>query len=159
MSMTSSVGWISSALLSNANQVKNLMPAVGAASTASGSSLTGGLASGLTGALGSGALGSTGSPGLGGAAVSAGMGRAGTVGALSVPQTWAAAAPAISPTATALPATSLAAAPGVGASGPGSLLGAPLAGLAGRGPDSATTVADTRFLPRPTIVPHWSESG
>ncbi|KKC06075.1 PPE family protein, partial [Mycobacterium nebraskense] len=99
MSMTSSVGWISSALLSNANQIKSLMPPASAASTAaSGSGLTGGLASGLTGALGSGALGSAGSPGFGGAAVSADMGRAASIGALSVPPSWAAAAPTIAPT-------------------------------------------------------------
>ncbi|ASX03457.1 MULTISPECIES: PPE family protein [Mycobacterium] len=159
MSMTSSVGWISSSLLSNANQVKNLMPAVAAASTAaSGSGLTGGLASGLTGALGSGAVGSAGSTGFGGAAVSAGMSRAASLGALSVPQTWAAAAPALSPTGAALPTTSVGGAPGVGASGPGSLLGAPLGGLAGRVSD-ASAAADTRFLPRVTILPPWPEGG
>ncbi|WP_421841396.1 PPE family protein [Mycobacterium sp.] len=156
MSMTSSVGWISSSLLSNANQVNNLMPEVSAAGNAAvGSSLSGGLASVLAAGLGSGSLGSTGSVGLGDAAVSAGVGRAVSVGALSVPQTWAAAAPAIRSTATVLPETSLGAAPSVGTGGPGGLLGAPLAGLAGRGTDGVVN-ADTRFLPRPIMVPRWS---
>lgn len=95
LSMTSSVGWISSALLSNANQVKNLLPAAAAASTAASGS-------GLTAGLGSGTLGSAVSPVFGQAAVSAGMGRATPIGALSAPPTWAT-APTIS-SATALPA-------------------------------------------------------
>ncbi|MEE3750838.1 PPE domain-containing protein [Mycobacterium intracellulare] len=120
LSMTSSVGWISSALLSNANQLKSLMPAINAASTTT-------LKWGLAGALASGALRTPGSAGLGGAALSAGMGRAATVGTLSVPQTWASAAPAMSAAAAALPSTTLAAAPGATAGAPVSMLGAPLA--------------------------------
>ncbi|KPN49460.1 PPE family protein [Mycobacterium intracellulare] len=152
-SMTSSAAWISSALLSNANQVKNLMPAVTAAgAAASGSGLTGGLASGLAGGLGSGALGATGSAGLGAAAMSAGMGRAVTVGALSAPQTWASMAPAMSPAMAALPSAGLAAAPDVAAGGPGGLFGAPLASMAGR---SIGNIGETdlRFMPRLMVVP------
>ncbi|ATO62906.2 MULTISPECIES: PPE family protein [Mycobacterium avium complex (MAC)] len=145
LSMTSSVGWISSALLSNANQMKNLMPAVTAASTAASGP-------GLTGALASSALGAPGSAGLGGAAVSAGVGRAATVGALSVPQTWASAAPAMSPAATALPSTSLATAPGATTGAPASMLGAPLATMAGRGIGNVGET-DLRFMPRLTVVP------
>ncbi|MCA2306377.1 PPE family protein [Mycobacterium intracellulare] len=145
LSMTSSVGWISSALLSNANQMKNLMPAVSAATAAASGS-------GLTGALASGTLGASGSAGLGGAAVSAGVGRAATVGALSVPQTWASAAPAMSPAAAALHSTSLASAPGATAGAPGGMLGAPLATMAGRGIGNVGE-ADLRFMPRLTVVP------
>jgi PPE-repeat protein len=54
-------------------------------------------------------------------AVSAGVGQATSVGALSVPQAWTAAAPAIRLTAVALPATSLSAAPEILAGSPGSL--------------------------------------
>jgi hypothetical protein len=54
-------------------------------------------------------------------AVSAGVGQAASVGALSVPQAWTAAAPAIRLAAVALPATSLSAAAEVVAGSPGSL--------------------------------------
>jgi PPE-repeat protein len=53
--------------------------------------------------------------------VSAGVGQATPVGALSVPQAWTTAAPAIRLAAVALPVTSLGAAPEVFASSPGSL--------------------------------------
>lgn len=158
MSMTSSVGWISSALLSNANQVKNLLPVASAASTAaSGSGLTSGLASGLTAGLGSGAMGSTGFTGLS-AAVSAGTGRAASVGALSVPQSWGAAVPAISPAATALPGTGLGTVPAGVAGDPGGMLGGlPLAGATARGIPGG--LPDARFLERPPMVPSWSPLG
>jgi PPE-repeat protein len=66
-------------------------------------------------------------------AVSAGVGQATSVGALSVPQAWTAAAPAIRLTAVALPATSLSSAPEVFAGNPGSLFsGTALASMAGR---------------------------
>ncbi|EUA35431.1 polymorphic PE/PPE family protein [Mycobacterium xenopi 3993] len=60
-------------------------------------------------ALGSGS-GALASPGLGGAAVTAGLGRATSVGVLSVPQSWASAAPAFNSVASSLPATSASAA-------------------------------------------------
>ena len=66
-------------------------------------------------------------------AVSAGVGQATPVGALSVPQAWTTAAPAIRLTAAALPATSLSAVPEVFAGSPGSLFsGMALASMAGR---------------------------
>jgi len=68
-----------------------------------------------------------------GPAVSAGLGQATSVGALSVPPAWTAAAPAIRLAAVALPATSLSAAPEVFATSPGSLFGEmALASMAGR---------------------------
>jgi PPE-repeat protein len=65
--------------------------------------------------------------------VSAGVGHAYPVGALSVPQAWTTSAPAIRLAALALPATSLSAAPEVFASGPGSLFSEmTMASMAGR---------------------------
>jgi PPE-repeat protein len=106
--------------------------------------LTGGVApdvSGLAAGLGSGmshlgsvGLGSAGLRGLG-AAASAGVGEATPLGALSVPQGWAAAAPALGKVATTLPGTS-ALSPALGATPlvppPGSVVpGMPLGGLSG----------------------------
>jgi PPE-repeat protein len=66
-------------------------------------------------------------------AMSAGVGQATSVGALSVPQAWTTAAPAIRLAAVALPATSLSAAPEVFAGSPGNLFsGMALASMAGR---------------------------
>jgi PPE-repeat protein len=76
----------------------------------------------LAGSLGSG-MGAAGSAGLGGAGVSAGLGRAAAVGALSVPQSWGTASPAIRLAATALPSTGLDGLPGAGAAGPAGSLG------------------------------------
>jgi PPE-repeat protein len=96
------------------------------------SGLAAGLGSGMKG-LGSAALGSAGLPGLG-AAVSAGVGEATPLGVLSVPQGWAAAAPALGKAATALPGAS-ALSPALGATPlvppPGSVVpGMPVGGLA-----------------------------
>ncbi|MEB3980294.1 PPE family protein [Mycobacterium sp. 663a-19] len=89
------------------------------------------LKSGLGPGLGLGArvVGEAGGPG-----VSAGMGRAGLVGGLSVPQGWAAAAPAVRPVAVALPQTTLFTAPAaLAANGQGSLFSnMALSSLAGR---------------------------
>jgi PPE-SVP subfamily C-terminal region len=70
----------------------------------------------------------------GGAGISTGMGRAGVVGRMSVPQGWAAAAPEIRTVAAVLPQTALAGAPAaVVAEEQGSLFGNMAAsGLAGR---------------------------
>lgn len=69
-----------------------------------------------------------------GAATSTGIGRAGVVGRLSVPQGWAAAAPEIRPVAVVLPQTAVAGAPAaLAADGSGPLFGNMAAsGLAGR---------------------------
>jgi PPE-repeat protein len=87
------------------------------------------------GALSAG-LGSTtrvaGAAGLGAAAVSAGVGRAGFVGALSVPPSWAAATPTIRLAASVLQSTGVGAAPAAVVDGSGSLFGGmALAGMAG----------------------------
>ncbi|BBY13756.1 PPE family protein [Mycobacterium marseillense] len=74
------------------------------------------------------------SPAPTGAGMPTGIGRAGVVGRLSVPQGWAAAAPAIRPVATVIPQTALAGAPAaLAADGEGSLFSSMAAsGLAGR---------------------------
>jgi PPE-repeat protein len=86
-------------------------------------------------------------PGPGGAGMSTGMGRAGVVGRMSVPQGWAVAAPEIRSVAAVLPQTALAGAPAaLAADGGGTLFGNMAAsGLAGRamavtGTGSATAI-------------------
>jgi PPE-repeat protein len=88
------------------------------------------LAAGLSLGPAAGALGSAGLPGLG--AVSAGMGQAASLGALSVPNGWTAAAPTLSKMATELPGVSaLGATPLTASGGPVGMPGMPLAGVAG----------------------------
>jgi len=99
----------------------------------------------LTAGLGSGATGLPGFSGLGGAgsAVSAGMGQAASVGPLSVPPSWAAAAPPITSVATAN--TGLGAIPQSGTPG---MPGVPITSMAGHG----VTNAAPRYGFRPTVV-------
>ena len=124
------------AMLDTVSCFSYLFPGLGGGGLSSNvSGLAAGLRSGM-GRLGSAALGSAGLPGLG-AAVSAGVGGATPLGVLSVPPGWAAAAPALSKVATALPgANALSPAlgatplmPPAGAVVPGAQLGG-LAGLA-----------------------------
>jgi PPE-repeat protein len=88
-----------------------------------------------------------GGPTPSGASVSAGLGRAGTVGHLSVPQSWAAAAPATS-AETAPPAVSTVSA-GSEAKAGGLLRGMPLTG-AGRG--AGGKIVGQRYGFRPMVV-------
>jgi PPE-repeat protein len=95
--------------------------------------------SGLAAGLGSGTagLGSAGLRGLG-AAVSAGLGQATPLGSLSVPGSWAAAAPGLSRIATELPGASalnpaLGATPLVAPRGPVGMPGMPFGGMAAMG--------------------------
>jgi len=75
------------------------------------------------------ALGSLASShGPGGGGVSAGLGRAATVGSLSVPQSWSTESPAIRLAATALPAAGLDGWPQAGAAGLGGFGGMPMMG-------------------------------
>ena len=117
--------------------------AANAAAQAASAAAPAGAVSAVSGAPGEAGLVSASRP-LDGAAVSAGVGRAALVGGMSVPQGWAAAAPASWATATAAPAIRLAAAevPSsfVAAGGPGGLFGAmplfggaPLMTMTGRG--------------------------
>ncbi|KKC05796.1 PPE family protein [Mycobacterium nebraskense] len=145
LSMTSSTAWITSAGLSSAEKLKNLLPSAIAATVAPA----------VAGGLGSGPVGLAGLGG-GAAQVSAGMGSAGLVGSLSVPQAWTAAAP--TGAATTLAGTSLGAVQAADAGGLGGMLGGlPIAGPAGRG--VGAVVPDARFLERPAMVPPWSTVG
>jgi PPE-repeat protein len=123
-------------------------------------------------------------PPLAGPAISAGVGRAGVVGALSVPPSWAVASPAVRLAATVLQGSGPAAAPLVAAASQGGLLGqmalASLAGSAigstvprvvtgtgarggdprsGNGKDSKTSDKLKRVLAelsqKPESVQHW----
>jgi PPE-repeat protein len=88
--------------------------------------------------------------GPGGAGVSAGLGRAASVGGLSVPQSWATESPAIRLAATALPAAGLDGLPQAGAAGlggwsggmpmMGGMVNAPRNGAAGPRPESRLKV-------------------
>ena len=159
MSATSSLGWITSAGLSNANQLKNLFPAVGAAGTGAAAALPA-AADGLAPATS--AVGPTSLAGLGSggtqAAASAAVGRAGTIGPLSVPQSWATGAAPMSAAGSALAPSPSVSAP-VGAAAPTSMLGpVPLAPAAGR-TDPSPASATPRFDSRPSVVPRSPAAG
>jgi hypothetical protein len=121
-----------------------------------------------------------GSAGLGRGEVLAGLGRAGSVGGLSVPQTWAGAAPATARAATAMPQPTLAGfaepdvdglGPGYGGILPASLMAAAAggggaagsgwaatrgAGAAQRGAGAGaaqSSGARTRYEPPPSVIP------
>jgi PPE-repeat protein len=111
----------------------------GAAAVAQGSTLMGRYGS---------AVGASGSGGLGRTSVLASLGRAASINALSVPQTWTGAAPAISRAATALPELTLAGlpeapidglGPGYGGILPGSLMAAAAGGGGAAGGGWAAT--------------------
>ncbi len=91
------------------------------------------------------------SAGMSSAAMSASVGRAATLGMLSVPQGWTSAAPAFSQVSAAsiLPTTGANAVPAVAAANPG-MFPPPLATLAGR--ESTPMVSTPRFDIRPTVV-------
>ena len=95
--------------------------------------------------------GAFGAPGMGSAQVTAGVGRAVSLGTLSVPQSWASAAPAFSQAVSALPSTSVSATPAVPAGPEGMLNGMPMLPNAMRGM-GAPTAYTPRFGFRPTVV-------
>jgi PPE-repeat protein len=103
--------------------------------------------SALNPGLGSGAH-VLGSSGMGSAAVTANVGRAGTLGVLSVPQGWTSAAPTFSHVASAMPgASQLDATPPSAPTGP---VGTPLANATERGGTSSPLAA--RYNVRPAMV-------
>jgi PPE-repeat protein len=156
--MTAALGTVGAGALGTVGA--GALPALGA----SGAGL------GLLGAPGLGGAGVSG--GLGGTGVLAGMGRAASIGGLSVPQTWAGAAPPISPAARALPQLALAGlseaeadglGPGLGgmlpaglmtaAAGGGGAAGGSWAAQRGSGPAQRADGAHIRFGSRPTVIP------
>jgi PPE-repeat protein len=117
-----------------------------------------GLAGGLGLAPATSALGSAGLPGLG--AVSAGIGQAASMGALSVPPGWTAATPAFSQVATELPGTSglglaLGATPLEG--GPVGMPGVPVGGMASMADHDIDDVPTYGF--RPKVMSHPPAAG
>jgi PPE-repeat protein len=105
--------FIGTGLLAVVSPLLHLAPAAPAAVSAASAVPEGGLGT-LVGSYGSGA---------GGAGVSAGLGQAASVGALSVPQSWGTAAPAIRLAASGLPIGGLDGLPEAGAAGPGGWFG------------------------------------
>lgn len=95
------------------------------------------------------------SPGSG--AVSAGIGRATMIGALSAPQSWAAAAPATSAVSTVLPGGGFSAAPDGGPSGAAGAPGVPGIPISGSG--SSTRVPGPKYGFRVTVVPRPMAAG
>ncbi len=97
---------------------------------------------------------SLGSSGLG-AGVAANLGRAASVGSLSVPPAWAAANQAVTPAARALPLTSLTSA---AERGPGQMLGGlPVGQMGARAGGGLSGVL--RVPPRPYVMPHSPAAG
>jgi PPE-repeat protein len=93
-----------------------------------------------------------GASGIGSAQVTAGVGRAASLGTLSVPQSWASAAPAFSQVGSALPGAGVSATPAVSPGEPGGMLnGMPMLPNATRGM-GAPTAYTPRFGFRPTVV-------
>ena len=127
----------------------SLMNSMGSTTSAFGASFQA-FGSALSGGWGSGA-GALSSAGTGGTAVTAGIGRAASLGVLSVPQGWTSAAPAFSSVASALPGGSaLDAKSPVVPSGPAAPFGAPMANTVQRGGASAPLAA--RYYVRPAMV-------
>jgi PPE-repeat protein len=144
---SASLGTIGASMLSSVN---SLMNGVSPAANALGNPIQF-----LGSAMGSGATSGTGmlsTAGMGDAAVSAGVGRAASLGMLSVPQSWTSAAPAFTQVGSALPGITASATPAAAPGGPGGMLGAPpMLANAARGMGAPMT-ATPRFGFRPTFV-------
>jgi PPE-repeat protein len=122
----------------------------GAPGSTLASSAVGGLGAGApAGMAGVGASASTGVAGVGGAPVSATLAHSGSVGGLSVPQSWAGAAPGPSTVGTPLTGTTMTAAPqgGVPQGGSPGMPGMPMSGL-GNGFGNAVP----KYGFRPTMI-------
>jgi PPE-repeat protein len=129
-----------------------LMPSVGPAASILGNQFQA-FGSPLGSGFGSG-TGAFGTPGMGSAAVTAGVGRAASVGMLSVPQSWASAAPAFTQVGSAVPgASATPATPAAMAGGSGGMpSGIPMLANAQRGTGSSTPPRLT-IGHRPAVVP------
>ena len=149
VSGTASSASMATSGISTLGSAGSLMNSFGSATSAFGNGFQP-FGTALSSGWGSGA-GALSSPGMGGTAVTAGVGRAASLGALSVPQGWTSAAPAFSQVASALPAASgLGATPPVVPGGQGAPFGPPLAQMAGRQGTSAPLAA--RYYFRPAVV-------
>ena len=114
-------GFMASGVFFLMNPALNLGPTSAMALMTAPGAAAAGLPEGALGAAGlpEGALGAA----LGGAGVSAGVGEAASVGGLTVPQSWATAAPEVQLAAKALPMAGLSGLPQAGAAGPGGWFG------------------------------------
>ena len=149
VSGTASSASMATSGISTLGSASSLMNSIGSATSAFGKGFQA-FGSALSSSWGSGASALS-SPGMGGTAVTAGVGRAASLGVLSVPQGWTSAAPAFSQVASALPAASgLGATPPVVPGGPGAPFGPPLANMAGRQGTSAPLAP--RYYFRPAVV-------
>jgi PPE-repeat protein len=114
---------------------------------------------GMAAGLGSGSHGISGLTGLGasGSSMPASLGQSTSIGQLSVPPSWSAAAPsAPSPLASALGSSPLAAPPEVATGVPGV---APAGAGMGARAGATAGIVDNRFLIRPPMVPSWAAVG
>ncbi len=104
-----------------------------------------------------GTLGSTGAGGIGSgtSALSASMGRATSVGPLSVPSAWTGAAPSMATTGTAMPFGGTTAVPAAAGAHPGMPPMMPVANMGGR----QGTEAPTRFELRSRVIPFTPAAG
>jgi PPE-repeat protein len=128
--------------------------AAGDAAGAAASNGLGAAAGGIGGPLGG--LGNLGGLGGLGSGVSAGLGKAASLGPLSLPPSWSAVAPAApSPVGSALGGNPLAAPPQVATGVPGIVPPGAGASAGAR----AGAMIDDRFLIRPPMVPSWAEVG
>jgi PPE-repeat protein len=149
--MSSSTALMSGTSLASGTGSSGSMSTSGISMIGSASSLMR-LGSAVGSGVGSG-TGMFGAPGMGSAQVAAGVGRAATVGMLSVPQSWASSAPAFSHVGSALPGISGSAAPAIATSGPGGTpSGMPMLGNALRGTGSSMPPRLT-IGHRPAMVP------
>ena len=96
-----------------------------------------------------GAVGPAGSTGFGGEPVLAGLGQASTVGGLSVPASWSAAAPAMSSSASALEGSGWAVAPEESAPVSTVAAGMPAMAMAGK----SLGFGGPRYGFKPTVMP------
>lgn len=138
-----------------ASSLSFLVGAAGLARTANIAGAAGGASvQTLSSAAGAGSAGLSGVGAGGGGAISAAVGRGASVGALSVPQSWAGASPVSSPVALTTTNIGSSASPVVAPTGVPLM---PMAPMTGRG---AARVADAaRFLLRPNMVPRWPLGG
>jgi PPE-repeat protein len=146
VSGTASSASMATSGISTLGSAGSLMNSIGPTTSAFGKGFQA-FGSALSNSWDSGA-GALSSPGMGGTAVTAGVGRAASLGALSVPQGWTSAAPAFSQVTSALPgASGLGATPPIAPGAPAGPFGAPMANTAARGGTNSPQAARYNFRP------------
>ena len=154
---TGSAGSMSTLGLSMISSAGSLVGSVGSRSAVLANQIRM-LGSTLGNGFGSG-TGAFSASGIGSAQVTAGVGRAASLGMLSVPQSWASAAPAFSHVGSVLPGAGLSATPAVSPGEPGGMRnGRPMLPNAMRGM-GAPTAYTPRFGFRPTVVQTTAYAG